>query len=203
MLMLTQADRAGLQDVIRGAALTSIARRARLVTIGAGLQVTIDTDLSDPFSCAIQEPAERDSAPAPRDRTPAELRWIDGPPLAAGSRITVDDVVWELVDRPVAHRLVHTAAVLSLAELYPRIGALQALGGGALAANVPLAVWQPSEADRDSGNFEGYRGEAPIEHREVLETDNAQIALGATTLKIVHATVDYERPKVNLELRRG
>jgi hypothetical protein len=188
--------------------LNARARRTRLLAVGEDLAVSADTTPGAFFACHLHKPSPKPAGGSPRDRRPGTLTWRDGPILHIGSRVELwADQEWELVGEPAPVRsglslLGSSAEVLPLAELYPRIGTLQLLGGGSPIPDVPFAAWQPTERDTDRGTYADYLGEVPVEYEQALEP-NRQLLAGTETLKIGRASIDYETPRIQLELTRG
>lgn len=191
-----------------GSTLSERAYRSRLLTIGDDLTVTLDEAPSAYMACSLRS-ASVSTTGNPRATEPGEVRWTQGPTLTAGSRLSFwSGEEWELLEAPSPVRVNNTrvgwwAPALPTAGLYPRVAALQELGGAPTAVTVPLSLYQPSERDTDRGNYEDFAGDAPLDLAEHLTIANRQLAIGTETFKIARATPDYETPRVSLELRRG
>lgn len=180
----------------------------RTIAVGDDLAITVDDAPGAYFACAHREPSDKRAGGAPRDRVPGSLHFHSGLTLSPGARVEIDGTTLELIgpvdpQRSGTTLLGYRADVLPLSVLYPRQAALQELGGAVVSAAIPCALWQPRERDTDRGNYADYVAEAPVEHAAVLSEPNRQLAFGAATFKIGRALIDYELPRVELELTRG
>lgn len=192
-------------------ALTSRARQTRLVTVEPDLDVpVVDDDIDSAFfPCALREPFAGPTSAPPRERPATLLQLRLGLNLTAASRITTTDgVVYELLAPVAPLRAAHIglgfqAPVMRLGDLYPLSATLEELGGADVATAVPLALYSPSERNSERGDFDSYLAECPVEYAERLREPNRQLTLGTRTFKITRAVVDYQTPRVELELRRG
>ncbi len=174
-----------------------------------------------PFACSLQPPrVSREDDGSPRDRDHYIMRFRKppfGPGTAkAGCRVSLEspllwgrpyeNVTHELVSDPREVRVgplgtVMQAECLPVGELYPYEGTLKEQNGTEV-GSIVVALWSDREGHQDTGTYEEFRGEAPVEFADELG-NNRWIDLDGERYRITASILDLEGPRVKFDARRA
>lgn len=156
---------------------------------------------------------------SPRDGDPHVLHWqagLLGPVVVpqAGWRVglerpvgrSYENLTYELLSDPSEVRLGPStdavqAPVMTVPVLYPYSGVLKEQDGTEVGA-IGVALWSDREDHADTGTYERFSGEAPVEFAPEL-SNNRWIDLGGQRYRITSSIVDLEGPRVKFEARRA
>lgn len=159
---------------------------------------------------------------SPRDLTPYVLRWrtgILGPPMSleAGWRVSLKRSVLstmrpyeneehELLEDPREFRVGPVTyglqvRIAPVSALYPYDGLLQEQDG-TVVSEISMALWSEREEHQDTGTYEDFSGEAPVEFADELGT-NRRIVTDGQIYRVTSSILDLEGPRVKFEARRA
>jgi len=190
------------------------AKVTRRVTVNSdGTFSPVDLPSEPEFRLELRSPTRpvlRDLE-SPRDLRAYDVRYrsgVIGPaggPLNAGSRLTIDEAPWEVLDKP--HELLlgrrvegYAQRIQPLHTLYPFVGEVQELDTTTNIRSIILSLWSSSDTHNNVGEYESRNGEVPIEHLDVLKL-NRFIKVGTKLWKITSVAPDIEYPHVAITVR--
>lgn len=193
---------------------------SRTLTL-ADREYEVTDELAGSFMVSLSPPERsRSEDSSPRDGDPYILRWRAGAlgPIVipqAGFRCVLEREVFgrsyentthEIVTAPREFRMgpqTHgiMAESLPVGELYPYTGMLKEQDGTAVNPII-FALWSLREDHADTGTYERFSGEAPVEFAGALG-DNRWIDLGGKRYRLTSSITDFEGPRVKFEARRS
>lgn len=174
------------------------------------------------FMCSLDPPRiSRPTDGSPRDRQPYVMRWragLLGPGSGhpeAGWRVSLtrplstrpyETDVYELLSDPQEARtgamaMGVQADVAPVNSLYPYEAELQEQDGTAV-QDIRVALWSEREDHQNTGTYESFSGEAPVEFANMLGT-NRRLDIGGKRYRITSSIVDFEGPRVKFDARRA
>lgn len=191
----------------------------RILTLEDGT-FTIDDGVYGSHMVSLMPPTRRlANDGSPRDGDPYTIRWRGGslgplvPPFA-GWRLTLsrpvgrtyENLSYELLTDPSEVRVGPftdgmQAPALPVSDLYPYEGELKSQGGTTIQV-INVALWSVREDHQDTGTYENFNGEAPVEFATMLG-DNKRIDIGGQRYRITSSIVDFKGPRVKFEARRS
>lgn len=185
----------------------------------AGRNYEITDETAGSFMVSVMPPLRsRSEDSSPRDGDPYIMRWQSGPlgPIVvpqAGFRCSLsrpsgrgyENVIHEVLSDPREFRVGPStqgimAETLPVGDLYPYTGVLKEQDGEVVDPII-FALWSVREDHADTGTYERFNGEAPVEFAEALG-DNRWIDLGGR-YRITSSITDLEGPRVKFEARRA
>lgn len=202
--------------------LNIFARTTRSLTVvDRGFDVEDDFEAPS-FMAALEVPTTaRITDGSPREGSTYILRWrsgLLGPqniPQAGWrisltrptSRRTYENMVYELLGDPReirngANSTGMQAAAMPVGVLYPYTAILKAQDGTTLVEELPVALWSEREDHRDTGTYEEFSGEAPVEHGGAIK-QNTKLDIGGEIYRITSSIIDLEGPRVKFDARRA
>lgn len=180
-----------------------------------GLIAVDDNPIEDFFGVQLIQTARSrkssDSA-SPRSQDTLRMRYLSAPyspsnPLGAGCRLSINGRQFELLTAPRDYRVAFTGdmyevPILPVDVLYPYQGDLHVAGadGDLVEADVRFSFFSADESAGDTGIYQDFRAEAPIEYRSQLKVNHELRA--EDTLKIVNRDVDRAGMFVDLAVRK-
>lgn len=186
-----------------------------------GRSVVVTDELGERFMSHLQPPrTSRTDDGSPRDGAPYVLMWkagLLGPqevPQAGWrvsltrptSRRTYENLVYELLGDPReirngANSMAIQAEVAPVADLYPYTATLKEQGGDTVAV-VNVALWSEREDHADTGTYEEFKGEAPVDQASAIK-QNRKLDIDGEIYRITSSIVDLEGPRVKFNARRS
>ena len=183
-------------------------------------QFSVTDEAAGSFMVMLMPPRRsRSSDSSPRDGDPYIMRWRNGllGPIVtpqAGFRCSLNRVhgrayeneTYEFLSDPrefrvgpVTHGI--EAEVAPVGELYPYAGTLREQNGTSVSL-VSVALWSDREDHADTGTYERFSGESPVEFAEAFG-NNRWIDIGDKRYRVTSSITDFEGPRVKFEARRS
>lgn len=193
----------------------------RSLTVDGRGYIITDEDLGL-FMASLQVPTSaRTDDGSPRDGSPYILRWragVLGPQAVpqAGWRVslsrptsqrTYENMIYELLGDPReirngANSTGMQASVLPVGVLYPYVAVLKAQDGTTVVNELNIALWSEREDHTDTGTYEEFAGEAPVDYASTIR-QNHKFDLDGEIYRITSSIVDFEGPRVKFNARRA
>lgn len=196
--------------------LNQLVRVVRSVSISRSLEVEVDASVSNFFWANITPPTTHQNIQdeSPRFSPPHLLRFEGKGPYAPlvtldiGTQLETQDLIrYEIVSSPrhLRHGVIQfqeEAQCLPVDSLYPYLGSVIEKAGTPGSADIPLAMWNPSEETQSHGQFLNYTGYLSIEAHP-LPQSNAEVAIGDQRFTISRSTLNLKEKIVDVTLKRG
>lgn len=199
--------------------LNAFATVVRTVVVAEDRSVVVTPVTAPKFMVGVSVPSRFSSNDSsPRERDPYILRWrggILGPSsIKAGYRIQVSNPlapsytngIMELLADPREIRAGNSIVgvevpALLVTELYPYEGTLKEQDATEVGP-VGVALWSNREDHENTGTYESFSGEAPIEFHLELG-NNRRLDLGGERYRLTSSITDFEGPRVKFEAIRA
>lgn len=183
--------------------------KTRDLTVNDDLTVTINDSPNFTFQGEVFAPRSGDGAApdnSPRSGQRSKV-WTTQPVLTPGDRFAGQDgseheVVTEVIQRRAAQAaLAFEVASIPVAKLYPIRATLSDLGGAVVMEDLPLALWEGSEANTSRGTMDTLQAEAPAEFYNLLRITNRELLIGSRPFRIMSALLHRTSPHVRMTVR--